>query len=246
MIDLTLALGPTTPRYPGDPPPVRRLYADLRAGDRFTASQLTCSVHAGTHVDAPAHFLPDGQTVDQIAPDRYSGRAHVVQIRPGTVSMGAHIVKASLSPDAEVLLLHTRVTPWTRGEEPGPRLSVEGATALVEWRRAYGKLKAVGIDALSVEDDDPTFAVHRVLLEGGVFPIETLNLETVNPGPYQLWCLPLRVEHGDGAPCRAILLPLSRRHSHSTLDEAASSANDLRSADTLASSGVTENALERS
>jgi arylformamidase len=69
----------------------------------------------------------------------------------------------------------------------------------------------VGVDALSVDPIDTPGPVHRVLLEAGVIIVEGLALAGVPPGRYRLTCLPLRLENGDGAPCRAILVSRSGR-----------------------------------
>jgi arylformamidase len=65
----------------------------------------------------------------------------------------------------------------------------------------------VGIDALSVEPEgSPGHPVHHVLLEAGVVILESLDLSQAPPGRYTLLCLPLRIEGGDGAPARAVLI----------------------------------------
>ena len=46
---------------------------------------------------------------------------------------------------------------------------------------------------------------HHALLEAGIWIIEGLNLSGIAPGIYELICLPLRIEGGDGAPSRALL-----------------------------------------
>jgi arylformamidase len=75
-----------------------------------------------------------------------------------------------------------------------------------EWLVAAG-LGLVGTDYLSVQRyDDPHPGVHTTLLGAGVIIVEGLNLLDVSPGLYQFICLPLKVEDGDGAPARAVLL----------------------------------------
>ena len=77
------------------------------------------------------------------------------------------------------------------------RLSGDGAEYLVD-----NGVRVVGIDFLSVGDGD----AHRVLLDAGVIPIEGLDLRRVEPGDYQLVCLPLRLVGSDDAPARAVLI----------------------------------------
>jgi arylformamidase len=67
-------------------------------------------------------------------------------------------------------------------------------------------VKVVGIDYLSVEQfKKPGAPAHRALLSQGVIIIEGLNLSEAEPGMYELYCLPLRITGGDGAPARVIL-----------------------------------------
>jgi len=76
-----------------------------------------------------------------------------------------------------------------------------GARHLVE----HG-IKVVGVDYLSVEEFKPPGApAHRLLLGAGTIVIEGLNLRDVDPGIYDMYCLPLRVVGSDGAPARVVL-----------------------------------------
>jgi len=80
-------------------------------------------------------------------------------------------------------------------------LSLDGARSLIE-----RGVKLIGIDYLSVEgfgvEGHP---VHKTLLGAGIVIVEGLDFRKVTPGIYELYCLPLRIAGGDGAPCRAIL-----------------------------------------
>jgi arylformamidase len=70
----------------------------------------------------------------------------------------------------------------------------------------------VGIDYLSVGGyrSGDGAAVHRALLDGGVWILEGLDLSEAPEGPCELLCLPLRIAGGDGAPARALVRPLAR------------------------------------
>jgi arylformamidase len=71
---------------------------------------------------------------------------------------------------------------------------------------AAWNIQTVGIDYLSVggfrKDGVET---HQALLEAGIWVIEGLDLSEVEPGAYELVCLPIKIERSDGAPARAIL-----------------------------------------
>ena len=76
-----------------------------------------------------------------------------------------------------------------------------GARHLVE----HG-IKVVGVDYLSVEQfKKPGAPAHHVLLGAGTIVIEGLNLRDVEPGIYEMFCLPLRIVGADGAPARVVL-----------------------------------------
>jgi arylformamidase len=69
-------------------------------------------------------------------------------------------------------------------------------------------VEVVGIDYLSVEKFGSTdFQTHMILLEHGVVIIEGLDLRNIEPGEYELICLPLKLAggSGDGAPARVVL-----------------------------------------
>jgi arylformamidase len=63
----------------------------------------------------------------------------------------------------------------------------------------------VGLDYLSVAHADEQVPVHRAFLDRGVILLEGIDLSAVEPGRYELICLPLRLRGSDGAPCRAVL-----------------------------------------
>jgi arylformamidase len=63
-------------------------------------------------------------------------------------------------------------------------------------------VRLVGIDYLSIGDEQ----AHEVLLRAGVVPLEGLDLRAVEPGPYTLICLPMKIAGSDGAPARAVLM----------------------------------------
>src|SRR5215831_13052629 len=88
IYDISMPLGPDTPAYPGDPPFERELVQSLARGDPATVSCLRMSAHNGTHVDAPAHLLPDGPPLDSFLLEAMCGPATVVAV-PGVPRIDA-------------------------------------------------------------------------------------------------------------------------------------------------------------
>src|SRR5262245_42961444 len=67
--------------WPGDPPFRLERVSDVARGDICTFSTVSMSAHAGTHIDAPLHFLQGGRSIDRLRLDATVGRARVLAIR---------------------------------------------------------------------------------------------------------------------------------------------------------------------
>jgi arylformamidase len=105
--------------------------------------------------------------------------------------------------DVRVLLKTRNSRLWGNPEFQRDYVGVtaEGATYLVK----HG-VKVLGVDYLSVEEfRKPGAPAHHILLGGGTIVIEGLDLRGVEPGAYELFCLPLRIVGADGAPARVVL-----------------------------------------
>ena len=200
---MSVPLGPGLPAYPGNPEfelqPVKRI-AD---GGSSNVSRLVLGTHTGTHVDAPKHFFDNGDGVDQLPMDLLIGRTRVVEIKERGGIGQEQLAEAGLREDLRVLLRTSNSALWN-GEgfhKDYTHLTETGARYLVDQG-----VKVVGIDYLSVEQFKKAGApAHRALLSGGVVIIEGLNLADVEPGMYEMYCLPLRITGADGAPARVIL-----------------------------------------
>jgi arylformamidase len=203
LLDVSVPLVAGMPAYPGNPDfelqPVKRI-AD---GGSSNVSRLILGTHTGTHVDAPKHFIDDGLTVDALSLDLLIGRARVVEIsKRGGIGV-EELAGAGLREDIRVLLKTSNSALWndTHFHQDYTYITEEGARYLVEQG-----VKVIGVDYLSVEQYKKAGApAHRALLSQGVVIIEGLNLSEAEPGMYEMYCLPLRVADGDGAPARVIL-----------------------------------------
>jgi arylformamidase len=204
IFDVTVPLSPDVPTFPGDPVFERRPVQRLEDGDACNLSRLSLGAHAGTHVDAPYHFLADGVTVDQLPLDVLMGAARVVAIPAERDCVDAKDLPPETLAGATRILLKTRNSGLLRRREfheDFVYLTAAAAHTLV----AAG-VRLVGVDYLSVEKfGSADFPVHHALLAAGVVVVEGLDLTDVGAGDYDLACLPLRIAGGDGAPVRAVL-----------------------------------------
>lgn len=207
IYDISLTITPNLPVWPGDPQIKVERIAKMEEGKHNNISQIAMSAHAGTHVDAPYHFIADGKTIERLALDILVGSAQVVEI-PGD----SRLVSASDLKSAGVSTGITRVLLKTRNSrywaQPGlpfqtdfTALSPEGAEYLVQQG-----VKLVGIDYFSIAPFGDSVPTHRALLSAEIVILEGVNLSQVPVGKYQLYCLPLKLGGADGAPARAILI----------------------------------------
>jgi arylformamidase len=203
LFDVTLPLTDSLPTYPGDPAFELAAVKRIAEGASSNVSRLTLGTHAGTHVDAPRHFFDDGMDAAELPLDVLIGQARVVAIDAARAIEPSHLAPGAIG-SATRLLLKTRNSTLWRSRDFRPDfsfLSEQGARRLV----AAG-VRLVGIDYLSIEEfKKPGAPAHRALLGAGVVIIEGLNLAGVEPGDYELYCLPLRLVGADGAPARVVL-----------------------------------------
>ncbi|MBI2829937.1 MAG: cyclase family protein [Chloroflexi bacterium] len=204
-LDVSVPVHHKMVHWPGDPPVSIKQVSDVAKGDSHTLSEICFGSHTGTHVDAPAHFLAEGTSIDKVSLNILVGRARVIEIENEKSITPAELVSHRLRR-GERILFKTRNSSfaWQSDKfvEDFVYLSKEATDFLV----ARGVI-LVGIDYLSVggyKRGDGSY-VHRTLLGNGVILIEGLNLSLAGPGKYELVCLPLKLENGDGAPARAIL-----------------------------------------
>jgi arylformamidase len=200
LIDISVAVRRPMPIYPRNPAVAVERVQSIAAGDTANVSRLELGLHTGTHVDAPRHFIDDGPGAELLPLETMVGEAVVVD---GTAIAGpidaAALARCGVPAGAERVLLKTRNSAlWSRDEFTGDFVRLDGGGA--RWLVERG-VRLVGLDYLSIGDAD----AHRVLLGAGVVALEGLDLRHVEPGPYELLCLPLKVAGGDGAPARVVL-----------------------------------------
>lgn len=208
LIDISVPVSAETPRWPGSPAFESTRWLDLDRGDVATDTTISCSVHLGTHIDAPAHFLRGGATVDTIALETLVGRCWVLDI-PKVGAIGSEELAAAWPPEhvERVLLRTPNSAYWStaggRFVEDFAAVSATGASWLVE-----RGIQLIGIDYLSIQRFADPPDTHLILLGAGVVILEGLDLQNVPAGPYDLLCLPVRLHGTEAAPVRAVLRQL--------------------------------------
>ena len=205
-IDISLPVSANLPRWPGSPEISFQRSLDLEKGDIATDTTLHFSVHTGTHVDAPRHFIRGGKSVDQINLDVLIGKAYVAVFSDDVESITADLLnKLPLPGRVNRLLLRTRNSRFwqAKGSEFQPdfvALTTDAAQWIIDQ-----EIQLIGIDYLSVQRYYDGPETHQILLRAEVAIIEGLDLTEVSEGIYELICLPIKLEGVEGAPARVIL-----------------------------------------
>lgn len=206
-IDITVPVRNGMVHWPGDPEYQIRKILDQRNGDFCTLSHIQMSVHTGTHMDAPLHFLIGGITMEQMPIDATVGPARVVWIEDPKAIRREELSRHHLQPGERILIKTANSAKnWNSDafDEDYIFITNEAAEYMVE-----AGIRTIGVDYLSVggfhQDMKET---HQTILRAGIWIVEGLNLSEVQPGNYEFVCLPLKLVDSDGAPARAVLRSL--------------------------------------
>jgi arylformamidase len=203
-IDISVPLRSGMVHWPGDAGVRIERTLAIERGDSMNLSTVSMCLHSGTHMDAPLHFLAGAPGLDRMPLTVTVGRARVIEF-PGASPIG----RAELEPHAirsgERILLKTSNSRrcWSTDDFIADYVCVsqDGAQYLSE-----RGIQALGIDYLSIGAPGPEGEeTHRILMTAGIWIMEGLDLSAVEPGDYELICLPLKVLDADGAPARAIV-----------------------------------------
>ncbi len=207
IYDVSLAIHPALVTWPGDPGISLERTSKIEEGADANVSQIQMGVHTGTHVDAPFHFVAGGNTIESLALDVLVGPAQVVQIPASETVIDAGVLeRAGIEPGTKRLLFKTsNAEHWQREPERFKEDFVAISAGGADWLVDHG-VRLVGIDYLSVAPFDAGVPTHVTLLKAGVIALEGLDLSQVQPGTYELYCLPLKLKGSDGAPARTILI----------------------------------------
>ena len=193
--------------WPGDPDVNNQLVNSIENGDEANVSFIQMSAHTGTHIDAPAHFIQNGKSIEALDMNILLGEAEVVEIDDKVLLINKTVLEGLGKKSwSERVLFKTRNSALQLLEintfHPDfIAVSPEAAEYLVN----YG-VKLIGIDYLSIAPFDKVSETHNILLSNNVIVVEGLNLVDVIPGIYDLIALPMLLDGADGAPARVLLI----------------------------------------
>ncbi|MEH7238752.1 arylformamidase [Bacillus sp. JJ1562] len=201
IIDISQPLSHTTQEWPSDTPFEYELTWSIEEASTVNVGKITTSTHIGTHIDAPYHFDNDGKKVHELELDLYVGKARVIEVS-GKKEIGIEDIKGIDLSGVRRLLIRTN--SWkNRNQFPTTITSLKPEVASF----LAGKgIQLIGVDTPSVDQlDSKNLLAHHHLHRHGIYILEGIVLDEVEPGDYELIALPLRIEGADGSPVRAVL-----------------------------------------
>jgi arylformamidase len=203
-IDISITLRNEMIAWPGDRGAGINRSMEISKGDLANLTHLDMSAHTGTHMDAPLHFMDDGRDISQIPLAAVMGKTRVIEITNVDEITVSDLKKHDIMKN-ERILFKTRNSNHAWDAKPFNENFVYLATEAAEYL-AMTRVQTIGIDYLSISGYQKNEApVHKAILGAGIWVIEGLNLMGIEPGNYELICLPLKILNGDGAPARAII-----------------------------------------
>jgi len=206
MWDITLPFSVGLPCWSGDPIPQIKKIKDMAKGDSCQVTHISTNIHAGTHIDAPLHFIEGGKDVASLSLDILLGKAFVVELTKADKISAKTLETANIPKDVTRLLLKTKNSHLWQDLNHSFRTDYVALTPdAAQWIVDSG-IELVGIDYLSIElFGEKGHQTHKILLGNEVIVVEGLNLIEIKQGNYNLICLPIKLAGVEGAPARVIL-----------------------------------------
>jgi arylformamidase len=213
LIWLSHIITESTPLYAGVNDVVIKADRSMVAGDSCNTSKISLNSHAGTHVDAPYHFIPHGTGVAEYPPEQWifnSPKLMDIPTQAGELIIPEHFPLALTTEiDVDLLLIRTDFEQYRQDAlywQNGPGLAPELAEFLTQ---KFPNLRAIGLDCISISSlahREKGREAHRAFLGGGLLLFEDMSLKMVGKDfrLIQVMAFPLRFTGGDGAPCTII------------------------------------------
>lgn len=193
----------------------KEMVSSTEKGDVSNHTAAWVSMHFGTHVDFPRHFLPDGKTVDDYEPDYFlTDKAFVTYperlANPHLLAVGdLDSGLKDASGDLQVLLVKTGMGRH-RLDKCYWNDNIGIDEGMAEWLRSkFPELRFLGFDFMSVSGShyrELGRQVHRELFRHDILPIEDMYLEPLQSGDLieKLIISPFRVSGSEAAPVTVI------------------------------------------
>lgn len=215
IIDLTHPLHPGMPTFPVQWHP----YVEISPMGRYgiegrVTHKITIGTHTGTHVDAPAHFIAAGGTIEDIPMELLGGPALLLDL--SYVKPKQPVDRSLLEIQLKNFKVQRLILYFNWSEKWGtmeyftqnPFITPDAAQYLID-----SGIRILGMDTPQVDSPEhgrncsPDSPIHKIMLSQGCYFVENLtNLGLLKPGLIHWTVAPLKIYNGDGAPCRTFAM----------------------------------------
>lgn len=206
IIDISIPISRVMPIWPKSSPPRIIKISDMSKGDKVNETRIEMSVHTGTHIDAPLHFLSNGDAIDQSQLGVFFGQVFVAYLPKVKIISATDLSRMVLPKGITRILFRTSNSVLWKNKVSRFRRDYVGLTTDAAFWLVKRGVKLVGVDYLSVASFSEISEVHKILLKKNTAILEGLDLTGVKQGLYQLICLPINIFNVEAAPVRAVLI----------------------------------------
>ncbi|MDW7660854.1 MAG: cyclase family protein [Bacillota bacterium] len=203
FIELTHKMEEEMPVYPGTERPVFDKSFTIEKNG-FAETQVRMFSHTGTHMDAPAHMVLGGKTLDEYPVEHFIGEAYILDLTNGVPGIRELEADAALIEKSDFIIMKTG---WSKkwGMESYfndfPVLNEELLDYLLQF-----DIRGFGVDAISVDPvSTTTFDNHMKMFAKECTIVENLkNLESIPQKNFKIIMLPLLTKDSDGFSARVV------------------------------------------
>ena len=187
--------------------PEKTMVESMADGAPGDVSRWLIGSHTGTHLDAPAHFVQGGVTIEGLPAERFVGPARVLDLTAvaGDEITAEDLQAAGLGDDERVLLKTRNSAEALRASEKGTWVGLDAGAARLLVERG---VRLVGIDFLTIDSPrgEAEWPVHNILCPAGIIILEVIDLSAIEAGTYFLSALPVPLVGSEAAFGRAVLI----------------------------------------
>ena len=201
-IDISININKHTPIWPNGKKPKISYYKKFDK-DNVNTSYIEMDSHAGTHIDAPKHFIKNGKSIEDIPLEKFIGPVYIIEINNKVINKHHIEKKSNILSNYKKIIFKTKNSNLYNKKfyKDYVALNIKATKEIIKF-----DLDLIGIDYLSIQKYGEKYnEVHESLLKNDILILEGLDLRNVIEGKYKLYAFPIKIGNIDASPVRAIL-----------------------------------------
>jgi kynurenine formamidase len=190
-------------------------YKDCATPDLFRTQNVNMPAGIGTHMDAPAHCMEGGKTIDMLSMGELVTECVVIDVSTLDENFVAmpEVVEEWEKEHGQIkensfVIFHTGWSKyWDDGEKYRNNYKFPTVHATTADLLVKRNIAGLGIDTLSVDNGSAGFPVHRIILSSGKYLVENIaNAGDLPKVGAKIFVLPIKIEGGTEAPIRLVAI----------------------------------------